>query len=114
MATRYTALGKHSGHCTLPDQHHDAGIKIIKEGELLKLGKKTQMMVERYYILRDHSLYIYSNRDMKIPSNIISLRGLYVNALRDDSRNSIYEFSLSHDIKAFKKTIFYHRNHDIV
>jgi hypothetical protein len=37
--------------------------QIIKQGELLKLGKKTQMMMARYYVLRDHALYIYNNRD---------------------------------------------------
>jgi hypothetical protein len=46
---------------------------IIKEGELLKVGKKTSTMRSRYYILRDNALYIYNNKDQKIPSNIIVL-----------------------------------------
>ena len=36
--------------------------KIIKEGELLKIGNKTGVMRTRYYILRDHGLFIYDNR----------------------------------------------------
>ena len=52
---------------------------IIKEGELLKVGKKTQIMMSRYVILRDNALYIYRNKEQAIPSQIISLRGLYVN-----------------------------------
>jgi len=51
---------------------------IVKEGELLKVGKKTGTMRTRYYILRDSALYIYNNKDQKIPTNIISLRGLYI------------------------------------
>ena len=33
----------------------------MKEGELLKVGKKTNTMRTRYYILRDSALYIYNN-----------------------------------------------------
>jgi tRNA A-37 threonylcarbamoyl transferase component Bud32 len=88
--------------------------QIIKQGELLKLGKKTQMMMARFYVLRDHALYIYNNRDQQIPSNIISLRGLYVNPLKDDSRSSLYGFSLTSDRKNLKPRIFYHQNHKVV
>jgi len=52
--------------------------KIIKEGELMKIGTKTGVMRTRYYILRDHGLFIYNNRQQKIPSNVISLCGLYI------------------------------------
>lgn len=68
----------------------------------------------RYYILRDHCLYIYHNKEQRIPSSIISLRGLYVNPLKEDSRNSVFGFSLSHDNKAVKTRIFYHRNQDAI
>jgi|TARA_B110000285_G_C15127895_1_gene621478 hypothetical protein len=33
--------------------------KIIKDGELMKIGTKTGVMRTRYYILRDHGLFIY-------------------------------------------------------
>jgi hypothetical protein len=72
---------------------------IVKEGELLKIGKKTQMMMVRYYILRDHALYIYQSREQRIPSNIISLRGLYINQIKEDTRNGVFGFSLQHDNK---------------
>jgi len=36
--------------------------KIIKDGELMKIGNKTGVMRTRYYILRDHGLFIYNNR----------------------------------------------------
>ena len=52
--------------------------KIIKDGELKKIGTKTGVMRTRYYILRDHGLFIYNDRQQKIPSNVISLRGLYI------------------------------------
>ena len=36
---------------------------VIKEGELLKIGQKTGWMRTRYYILRDHALFIYKNKE---------------------------------------------------
>jgi hypothetical protein len=51
----------------------------MKHGELYKVGKKSGMQVSRYYILRDNALYIYKNREQIFPSNVISLRGLYIN-----------------------------------
>jgi hypothetical protein len=36
---------------------------IIKEGELLKIGKRTGTMRTRYYILRDNALFIYNSKD---------------------------------------------------
>jgi hypothetical protein len=44
----------------------------------MKIGNKTGTMRTRYYILRDHGLFIYKNKQQKIPSNVISLRGLYI------------------------------------
>ena len=35
---------------------------IVKEGELMKIGTKTGAMRIRYYILRDHGLFIYKNK----------------------------------------------------
>ena len=53
--------------------------QIVKEGELLKIGKRTGTMRTRYYVLRDQSLFIYSSKSQKIPQNIIFLRGLFIN-----------------------------------
>ena len=36
---------------------------IVKQGELLKIGRKTGTMRTRYYILRDQSLFIYNNKN---------------------------------------------------
>jgi hypothetical protein len=71
-------------------------------------------MMVRYYILRDHALYIYQNREQRIPSNIISLRGLYVNKIKEDTRNGVFGFSLQHDNKAVKTRTFYHRNQEAI
>ena len=35
---------------------------VTKEGELLKIGKRTGTMRGRYYVLRDQSLFIYNNK----------------------------------------------------
>lgn len=37
--------------------------KIIKVGELLKIGKRTGTMRSRFYILRDQALFIYNNKN---------------------------------------------------
>jgi hypothetical protein len=44
----------------------------------MKIGTKTGVMRTRYYILRDHGLFIYKNRQQRIPTNVISLQGLYI------------------------------------
>ena len=36
--------------------------QIVKEGELLKIGKRTGTMRSRYYILRDQALFIYNTK----------------------------------------------------
>lgn len=41
--------------------------RIIKEGELMKIGKRTGYMRTRYYLLRDQALFIYANKSAKIP-----------------------------------------------
>ena len=53
--------------------------RIIKEGELMKIGKRTGTMRTRYYLLRDQALFIYANKSSKIPQNIIFLRGMFIN-----------------------------------
>ena len=52
---------------------------VVKEGELLKIGRKTGTMRTRYYILRDQTFYIYNNKSQKYPSNLIVLKGMYIN-----------------------------------
>lgn len=70
---------------------------IIKEGELLKIGQKTGTMRRRYYILRDHSLFVYNNQEQKYPSNVIPLRGLYINPLKQEKNQEYYGFMISHE-----------------
>lgn len=41
---------------------------VIKEGILGKIGNKSSLLVNRYYILRDHALFIYHSREQKVPS----------------------------------------------
>ena len=70
---------------------------VIKEGELLKIGKKTGSMITRYYILRDNALYIYHSKDQQIPSDIIPLRGLYITAVKDEKGSSYNGFCITHE-----------------
>ena len=36
---------------------------IVKQGELMKVGQKTLVMMTRFFILRDNALFVYYNRD---------------------------------------------------
>ena len=38
------------------------------EGELMKIGKKSEMFVNRYYVLRDTALLCYKSKGSKVPS----------------------------------------------
>ena len=53
--------------------------QIVKEGELLKIGKRTGTMRSRYYILRDQALFIYNTKKQGIPSLVIFLKGMFIN-----------------------------------
>jgi len=51
----------------------------MKDGELLKIGKRTGVMRTRFYILRDQALFIYNNKNQRYPSLCIFLKGMYIN-----------------------------------
>lgn len=40
---------------------------VLKEGELLKFGRSTNIMQQRYYVLRDYTLFIYKDKNDKFP-----------------------------------------------
>ena len=50
----------------------------MKQGELFKIGQITGLQIPRYYILRDHGLFSYKNKEQIYPTHIYPLRGLYV------------------------------------
>ena len=83
---------------------------IIKEGELLKIGQRTSTMRARYYILRDHALFIYKNREWKFPSNVIPLRGFYITQIIGEKSSDYYGFVISHENKLVKPKELYHKN----
>jgi len=56
----------------------DEDRKSIMEGYLWKIGKKSKILIKRYYVLKHNALYIYDNKSDKEPSSIIFLRGVYV------------------------------------
>ena len=87
---------------------------IVKEGYLQKIGRKSQILVSRYYILRDHSLYIYKSKDQRIPQNIISLKGLYINTIYSQKRSQLFGFNLSHENKAVKTRQLFHMNQEVI
>ena len=54
---------------------------IVKDGELLKIGKRTGTMRARYYVLRDQALFIYNTKKQTIPSLVIFLKGMFINQI---------------------------------
>jgi hypothetical protein len=66
----------------------------LKEGELMKIGKSTNMMQERYYILRDYTLFVYKDQYQKHPSNLIILKGTYIDLLEFSKEDKYFGFSI--------------------
>ena len=54
-----------------PQQKYD-DYQGFLEGDLLKLGRKTELFVERFYVLRDSALLCYSSSSSKIPTGKLS------------------------------------------
>lgn len=67
-------------------------------------------MLPRYYVLRDYTLFIYRDRNDKIPSNLIILRGTYINLLKSSKSESYYGFSIKSEYKSFKTIVLFHSN----
>ena len=88
--------------------------KIIKCGELLKIGRKTGTMRSRFYMLRDQTLFIYNNKGQKFPSTLLFLRGMYINQIKPDKTTSCHGFCISHESKLVRTRVFYHKNQEVI
>ncbi len=82
---------------------------ILKEGDLYKIGRSTSIMQPRYYVLRDSTLFVYKDKNDKIPQNLIILRGTYINLLKTSKNESHYGFSIKSEYKSFKSITLYHQ-----
>ena len=87
---------------------------ITKEGELLKIGKRTGTMRNRYYILRDQALFIYNNKQQKIPSNLILLRGMFINQIKPDKNTKAHGFCIMHESKLVRTRVYYHKSQEVI
>ena len=74
---------------------------VIKEGFLGKIGNKSSMLVSRYFVLRDHSLFVYHSKSQKVPSQVIFLRGLFINFTRLEGKD-LYGFTFTSENKNLK------------
>ena len=54
---------------------------LIKEGELYKVGRNSSMMQQRYFVLRESTLFIYLDKNDKYPHNLIFLKGFSIKML---------------------------------
>jgi len=43
--------------------------EISIEGDLLKLGRRTEMWRKRYFVLKDSTLICYKSKNSKVPSS---------------------------------------------
>ena len=71
-------------------------------------------MRTRYYVLRDETLFIYNNKNQKMPSNLLFLRGMYINQIVADKGTRMHGFCISHESKMVRTRIFYNKNREVV
>ena len=50
----------------------------IREAILQKQGKRTKLMFDRYYVIRDNAILQYNSVDQRLPCRITPLGGLYI------------------------------------
>lgn len=86
----------------------------MKEGELLKIGKRTGVMRTRFYILRDQALFIYNNKNQKYPSLCIFLKGMYINQIKPDQKTKLHGFMISHESSLVKNRVYYSKSKEEV
>ena len=87
---------------------------VTKEGELLKIGRKTGTMRSRFYILRDGCLYIYHDKKQKLPTAMIYLRGMFINQIKPDKDKKCHGFCISHESPVVKTKLYYHKNREVI
>lgn len=89
--------------------------EIKKEGYLWKVGRKTGMLVKRYFVLKEGTLLIYNNPKQLRPKSkniffncidVIFLNGIYVDPLMEKGFKG---FHLSHESEYFKTRTYLHK-----
>ena len=85
-------------------------------GSFMKVGRKYNRWVSRWYVLRNRVMYIYESKGQSHPKHILYLRGLYFEKTRGkDGLFGIRIFSdtsgpLSGDTMRFKERYMFHRD----
>jgi hypothetical protein len=90
---------------------------ITMEGELMKLGRKTERWINRWYVLRDSALLCYKDHGSKAPDSkviccLIVLDVIYLNGLYIEPyfTKGIKGMRIFHDSDYFKERTFYHKD----
>ena len=78
----------------------------------MKLGKITDLMLQRWYVLRDQTLFVYNSRDQTTPTQIIPLVGLQIIKLNPE--NNIHRFSIKCESDIYPLKVLYHENLDVI
>ena len=119
--TRKTALtrpkGQSGASCISISQNKNDHLltesRIIKQGYLLKVGQLTDLMQERWYVLRDQALFIYNSRGQRIPTQIIPLVGLQICKLSPENNN--HRLAICNEIsKSYPLKVLYHEDFNVI
>lgn len=91
------------------------------EGELFKLGQRTNIMQSRYGVLRDNTLFLYANKSSQVPLNLIFLPGTYTNTFHSNIEDELFSFIITTEQKGDgnqssreQSSVFYHRNQNMI
>lgn len=97
------------------------------EGELCKLGRRTDSMVKRWFVLKDSALIQFSSKNVTKPKgklvipgslmcifflrvDVIYLNGLYIEPL---FHKGMKGFRIYHDSEYFKEKKFFHGESEV-
>ena len=65
-------------------------------------------MQQRFYVLRDYTLFVYKDSFQKYPSNLIILKGTYIDLLESSKEDKYFGFRIQSEYKTFKTIKLYH------
>jgi hypothetical protein len=67
------------------------------------------LFLTHFYVIRDHVMFIYTSSKATLPSNIVWLKGLYIEKVQHKDN---FGFRLYHESPAFKERTLYHRDEE--
>lgn len=77
------------------------------------MGQLTELMQQRWYVLRDQALFIYNSRGQKVPTQIIPLVGLQICKLSPE--NNHHRLAICNGLsKSYPLKVLYHEDAAVI